>query len=56
MLKKLQSKKKFFFYSIYETDVEDIEEHLRGHRLRLLRHLERMNVESLKSLRKDNRG
>ena len=29
------------------TDVEDIDEHLRGHRLRWLGHIERMNRESL---------
>ena len=31
------------------TNVEDIEEHLRGHRLRWLGHIERMNAESLTS-------
>ena len=29
------------------TNVEDIDKHLRGHRLRWLGHVERMNVESL---------
>ena len=31
------------------TNVEDIDEHLRGHHLRWLGHVERMNVESLTS-------
>ena len=29
------------------TNVEDIDEHLRGHRLRWLGHIEQMNAESL---------